>query len=73
MIISNGNGQIRSIKKGNSSIPLFKTHKSMDKKQNRGNKLKLRETHKYKRRTTTQHYNVTHTETDQASDKIPRE
>ena len=31
--------------KGNSSIPLFKTHKSMDKKQNRGNKLKLRETH----------------------------
>ena len=44
----------------------------MDKKQNRGNKLKLRETHKYKR-TTTQHYNVTHTETDQASDKIPRE
>ena len=45
----------------------------MDKKQNRGNKLKLRETHKYKRRTMTQHYNVTHTETDQASDKIPRE
>ena len=33
------------INKGNSSIPLFKTHKSMDKKQNRGNKLKLRETH----------------------------
>ena len=31
--------------KGNSSIPLFKTRKSMDKKQNRGNKLKLRETH----------------------------
>ena len=33
------------IDKGNSSIPLFKTHKSMDKKRNRGNKLKLRETH----------------------------
>ena len=33
------------VNKGNSSIPLFKTHKSMDKKQNRGNKLKLRETH----------------------------
>ena len=49
------------VNKGNSSIPLFKTHKSMDKKQNRGNKLKLRETHKYKRRTTTQHYNVTNT------------
>ena len=31
--------------KGNSSIPLFKTRKSMDKKQNWGNKLKLRETH----------------------------
>ena len=30
--------------KGNSSIPLL-THKSMDKKQNRGNKLKPRETH----------------------------
>ena len=36
---------ILSINKGNSSIPLFKTHKSMDKKLNRGNKLKLRETH----------------------------
>ena len=33
------------INKGNSSIPLFKPHKSMDKKQNRGNKLKLREPH----------------------------
>ena len=33
------------LNKGNSSIPLFKTHKSMDKKQNRGNKLKPRETH----------------------------
>ena len=33
------------LNKGNSSIPLFKTHKSMDKKQNRGNKLKLREPH----------------------------
>ena len=31
--------------KGNSSIPLFKTHKSMDKKQNRGNKPKPSETH----------------------------
>ena len=29
--------------KGNSSIPLLKTHKSINKKQNRGNKLKLRE------------------------------
>ena len=43
----------------------------MDKKQNRGNKLKLRKGIKYKRRTTTQHYNVTHTETDQASEKNP--
>ena len=34
-----------TLNKGNSSIPLFKTHKSMDNKQNRGNKLKLRETH----------------------------
>ena len=33
------------VNKGNSSIPLFKTRKSMDKKQNRGNKLQLRETH----------------------------
>ena len=33
------------IYKGNSSIPLFKTRKSMDKKLNRGNKPKLRETH----------------------------
>ena len=33
------------LNKGNSSIPLFKTHKSMDKKQNWGNKLKPRETH----------------------------
>ena len=33
------------VNKGNSSIPLFKTRKSMDKKQNRSNKLKLRETH----------------------------
>ena len=32
------------VNKGNSSIPLFKTRKSMDKKQNRGNKPKLRET-----------------------------
>ena len=38
-------GQEITINKGNSSIPLFKTHKSMDKKRNRGNKLKLRETH----------------------------
>ena len=30
------------INKGNSSIPLFKTRKSIDKKQNRGNKLILR-------------------------------
>ena len=36
---------IKTLNKGNSSIPLFKTHKSMYKKQNRGNKLKPRETH----------------------------
>ena len=34
-----------SINKGNSSIPLFKSRKSMDKKQNWGNKPKLKETH----------------------------
>ena len=33
-----------SMNKGNSSIPLFKTHKSIE-KTNPGYKLKLRETH----------------------------
>ena len=43
--------------KGNSSIPLFEIHKSIEKKTNPGYKLKLRETHqirelRHKRNTT---------------------
>ena len=33
------------INKGNSSIPLFEIHKSIEKKTNPSYKLKLRETH----------------------------
>ena len=34
-----------AINNGSSSIPLFETHKSIEKNTNIGNKLKLRETH----------------------------
>ena len=37
--------EIKTIDKGNSSIPLFEIHKSIEKKTNPGYKLKLRETY----------------------------
>ena len=54
--------------KGNSSIPLFEIHKSIEKKASTGYKLKLRETHQmYEENydtTETRHKNVTHRETN---------
>ena len=46
------------VNKGNSSMPLFEIHKSIEKKTNPGYKLKLRETHRISEnydRTETQH------------------
>ena len=37
--------RFKALNKGDSSIPLFEIHKSIEKKVNPGYKLKLRETH----------------------------